>query len=839
MKNVQDIYPVSPMQEFMLLHGLSNAKSDTLFNQFVFSVTAALDPNAFEQAWSLVVSSHSALRTAFIWQGVDTPQQVVRQSVKLKCESLDYRQHGEELRETAFARVLHDDREVGFDFRRAPLMRFILVRFGQQDWRVVWSSHHLILDRWCIDGLIAEFQQHYRAALSGTPGAVTRAPSYRDYIAWIQQQDRKAAFAYWRGYLAGFSQPSTTDELVASDHLRDTERSSYAQCSLGRELTQRARLFSRNIGVTLGCVVQAALALAVNRVLKRADVVFGVTVAGRPAAVAHVEDIVGSFINTIPVRVKLASSISVGDLLRQLGGARFASAEYDYLSPAQLRTCAAVGSDRPLFDVLVVWLVQTKLEDSEVDENEALPLVAASEQYATAYPLTLSVIEKTDELVFRADASRGQTLPLKSLLEIVSDTLLQILDGSAEDSLQQFQGVTLLNEEEQLSSRPDVTAEIDIFELSRPGVAKVRGREDAQIDVVEELLRSEWKQVLGSDRSIEIDDDFFELGGDSLKAAALHARIELATRKAMPLLALFEHSTLQGMTRTLVDEEWPLRAGIAMPLRVNGSRPTLFCVASPEVNTIGYAMLTRHLSEKYNTVLLQAPPESEDLLQFHPDDLSSVASNYVKALKEIQPDGPYSLLSMCAGSHIALNMVRQLETDGSEIGFMGVINTWSLYSISWRFYLNRLFNVSNYYAQRLNRLILGRLRSVVPNETAVAAAGSTAVEPAAPKRLRVLPADAAVGLSNPWIRQVGLAHRMPAGQKANVTVSVFRLADQPFWRTGERALGWHRLAGKAHAINIPGSDHDSILREPQVTQVAQAIEEELERVASVIAGQLP
>ncbi|MFK8031429.1 MAG: condensation domain-containing protein [Gammaproteobacteria bacterium] len=829
MKNVQDIYPASPMQEFMLLHGLSHSGQDTLFNQIVFCVDAPIQPSFFESAWNQVVEAHTALRTVFIWQGVDSPQQVVRQSVGVSCEVVDLSSHDDSTHEARISDLLLKDRSLGFDFRRAPLMRFTLVKLSETDWRVVWSSHHLIVDRWCIDQLIEEFQRYYAAHAALSPVTTKRAPSYRDYIAWIQQQDSETAHDHWFNYLKGFKRPTSVGRMCASAYLKDEAGSLQASHSIGSNVTRKAREFSAQIGITLGCAVQAALALAANKLVGQQDVVFGVTVAGRPAAVAHVEEIVGSFINTLPVRVRLGKDVTVADWLRDLNAAQFANAAYDYLSPAQLRTCSSIPSDQAMFDLLVVWLAQTNLQSKAVVQ-EGLPLEPISEQYKTAYPLTISVIETDDDLILRANVSTGKEMPLGGLLRNVFEALESLIEADPELALSQFCSLDFQIEEE---TEQEQYAKPGYIGPSAPDeLSKSKGRAGVQVDAMQDLLCAEWRSVLAVDHEIELDADFFELGGNSLRAAALHTRLEAATRKAIPLLALYENASLRGMAETLVNEKWPLRTGISMPLQTGDTGSSLFCIASPEVNTLGYAMLTRHLSDDRNVVLLQAPPLSDDLEQLSPDELPKIAAEYVQALRDIQPAGPYSLLSMCSGAHIAFHMTRKLEAEGERVSFSGVINTWSMYSISKRFYLHRLSSIRKYYWKRLSDLAsekLGRPQHALLPAVADNVMSGVANANQAPA-VQFMPADSAVGLDNPWIKQVGFADRKPADYHVDATISVFRLAKQPYWRINDSTLGWSRLSSKANVVKIECDNHFSILREPYVKQMAAALEGQLEAV---------
>lgn len=828
MKNVQDIYPATPMQQFMLLHGLGQSRHDTLFNQFVFVVEGPLLPDAFKAAWEQVLEAHAALRTAFIWKGVDTPQQVVRETVSLGCDVIDLSPGDANEREAQLERLLREDRERNFDFRRAPLMRFTLVKLSPTRWHVVWSSHHLIVDRWCIDQLMDEFQSYYGAHLDGAAIKTVRGPAFKDYVAWLHHQDKDAAQQHWRDYLAGFSRPISAQELLPQTDSATVSATS-GSCELDAELSHALRALSAHAGITLSCLVQAGVGMMVNARSGSNDVVFGMTVAGRPAELTHVEDIIGSFISTLPVRMTFTSDTSVMSWLKALNATQFANAGRDYLSPPQFRECARLPADRPMFELLMVWLAQTRVQNANDGSDQALKLVPVTEQFATAYPLTLSVIESPQRLTLRLDTPPGMGGDLSGLLDLLYEQLTSLAECAPERSLAQFDALSFRT---MADSRSESHAAS--FAVNKPsGVTRLGGREDVQLDAMIEVLRGEWQTVLMLDGSLDEADDFFDVGGDSLKAAALHTRLEAATRKAIPLLSLFERPTLGGMAATLAQDTWPLRDGIAVPLRVQGEDAPLFCVASPEVNTLGYAMLARHLPERRNLVLLQAPPRSDELEQLHPDELEEFAGRYIEALRDIQPKGPYTFLSMCSGAHIAFHMVAQLEKQGEDIRFAGVINTWSLYSISWRFYLNRLSNVASYYAERIGAVIRSRQVSAQP---ALATEGpdTVAADPvkgASAPVGKVVPAESAVGLNNPWINRVGFARLRPANLSVNTPMTVFRLRNQPYWRIGDPALGWSRLTHNTRLVHVDGDDHDAILREPYVQQIAVQLDGELERCA--------
>ena len=191
---------------------------------------------------------------------------------------------------------------------------------------------------------------------------------------------------------------------------------------------------------------------------------------------------------------------------------------------------------------------------------------------------------------------------------------------------------------------------------------------------------------------------------------------------SVPLLALFREPSVAGIARTLGAGDWPMTPGIALPLRTGGFGAPLFCIASPEVNTLGYFVLSRRLRSKRNAWVLQAPPVSGKPAPMNPRIIEPLARDYVEAMKAVQPEGPYLLLGMCGGAHLALAMTRLIERAGDRVAFCGVVNTWSLYSVSHVYYLHRARRVLGYYLRRLR----GRAPARESSAAARAPAGSAA-----------------------------------------------------------------------------------------------------------------
>ena len=194
-------------------------------------------------------------------------------------------------------------------------------------------------------------------------------------------------------------------------------------------------------------------------------------------------------------------------------------------------------------------------------------------------------------------------------------------------------------------------------------------------------------------------------------------------------------------------------------------------------------------------------------------------------MRTVQPRGPYRLLGMCTGSHIALEMARQLEAEGEQVEFLGIINTWALYTISRLYYVNRLMNIARYYARRLRGLIpvpqLHRAAHAVDSQRSIS------------NRAEVVTAESLEGEGSAWIRDVGFAANNPRLPKLATRVALFRLKRQAFWRIRDKSLGWSLHVEDVDVVTVPGSNHDYLLREPYISSVAAAVKE---RLCSIDSG---
>ncbi|MCB1033705.1 MAG: AMP-binding protein, partial [Acidobacteria bacterium] len=361
MKNVEDIYPLSPMQQGMLFHSLYAPEEGLYVTQMSCELVGDLDFEAFTQAWEEVIRRHGILRTAFVVEGLDEPLQVVRRKARLRISQEDWRQLGETELEGRWQELLAEDRRRGFDLTKAPLMRFALLRTADDVHRALWTSHHILLDGWCLSVLLEELQILYEARVRGQQVVLDRPRPYRDYIAWLKKQDPEAAQSFWRRRLGGFHEP-VPGLLRAAGGPADDEPSREAPPQhaedavlLTRQQTEGLLATARRLGLTVNTVVQGAFALLLGRYHDRRDVVQGVVVSGRPAELPGVDDILGLFINTLPLRVTFPDGQEVRPWLQALQGELTQLRQFEYSALTDIQRWSDLPAGESLFENVLAF----------------------------------------------------------------------------------------------------------------------------------------------------------------------------------------------------------------------------------------------------------------------------------------------------------------------------------------------------------------------------------------------------------------------------------------------------------------------------------------------------
>ncbi|WP_424893165.1 amino acid adenylation domain-containing protein [Streptomyces sp. XH2] len=386
--DLEEILPLSPLQEGLLFHSAFDDQLPDVYTvQLVLGLQGQLNAAALQSAAAALLRRHANLRAGFRQEDADHPVQVIPREVALPWREVDLSGRSDQDSEPELARLLTEDRARRFDPARPPLLRFTLIRTGPAHHRLVFTHHHLLLDGWSLPILMRElFALYTQSSGSGDGTALPSPVPYRNYLTWLVSRDRDAAEKAWREALTGIEEPTLLAPVSAA---RGTVLPADVTSELPETLTAALTAWARRHELTLNTVVQGVWGTLLGRLLHRHDVVFGATVSGRPPEVTGIEDMVGLFINTLPVRVRWDENESWADMLTRLQEEQSALLEHQHLGLADIQQTAGV---RTLFDTTTVF------ESYPVDAGAlektapALRLLDIEAADGTHYPLSLAVI---------------------------------------------------------------------------------------------------------------------------------------------------------------------------------------------------------------------------------------------------------------------------------------------------------------------------------------------------------------------------------------------------------------------------------------------------------------
>ncbi|MBX9258018.1 non-ribosomal peptide synthetase, partial [Desmonostoc muscorum CCALA 125] len=447
-QNIEDIYPLSPMQEGMLFESLYAPDSGVYFEQVICTFKGKLDVEAFSKAWQQVVEKHSIFRTGFVWESLNQPIQIVYRQVQVKVETIDWRELSATEQQQQLETFLDEQRQQSFQLSQAPLMRLHLLQFDGKTYQFVWSFHHLLLDGWSLPLVFKDLLEFYQAISHGE--ALPHIPTlgYRNYIAWLQQQNRDLAAEFWRQKLQGFTAPTplTVDKPLSNQK----QHSSYSEQQIHLTVSATAAVgsFARQHQLTINNLVQATWGLLLCRYSQQTDVVFGATVSGRPPGLVGVELMVGLFINTLPVRVQISDNTQLLSLLKDLQAQQVESEQFSYSSLIEIQGLSDVPRGTSLFESIVVF-ENYPVDTSVLQGNGSFSVsnVRAIEQ--TNYPLTLLAISGEQlSLKVSYDTSRFESGTISRMLGHFV-TMLEAIVANPEQPISQLPMLTE-SEERQL-----------------------------------------------------------------------------------------------------------------------------------------------------------------------------------------------------------------------------------------------------------------------------------------------------------------------------------------------------------------------------------------------------
>ncbi|MBX8474274.1 amino acid adenylation domain-containing protein [Pseudomonas cichorii] len=519
--NIQDVYPLVPLQQGILFHHMLDQEGDTYLVRSVleFSERATLD--AFLDALQQVIDRHDSLRTSVHWNGLPQPLQVVQRTAQLTVSNLDFT--GDDIR----GQLDHatDPHRLRIDLGKAPLIHAHVTR-NAGGWLLTLLDHHIINDHVSLGIVLDEI----RTIMDGGADLLPEPQHYREFVAQTLASPVELHEDYFRRRLADVDSPTAPfDVLEVESDLQNHI------LTLDEDFTAQLRTQARSHGVLPATLVHAAWAMVLARCTARDDVVFGTVLSGRLQGGAGAQSAVGMFINTLPVRVQL-SERNVQELISATHQDLSELLAHEQAALTTAQRCSSIETGTPLFTALLNYR-----QHAQADGLADWPGIRVLTDVDNGdYPLSLSVDDYPQHMKLTL-----QSVPLIGVQRIADMTLkalnllVQAMESSPGTELRDLLSY-LADDSLALMGRNDLKVKV-------PRSAQVAPRAyEAPNGETEQLLANIWADLLGFER-IGRNDSFFELGGHSLTAVQLTLRIREETGVEIPLRALFEQNSLKAL----------------------------------------------------------------------------------------------------------------------------------------------------------------------------------------------------------------------------------------------------------------------------------------------------
>jgi amino acid adenylation domain-containing protein/non-ribosomal peptide synthase protein (TIGR01720 family) len=420
---VEDVYTLSPLQEGLYYHWLASPGSPVYFEETSYRLNGQLDLHAIEQSYRMLVARHAVLRTFFTQDYSEDLLQVVRRDSVADFEIRDV--SGD--KDFVLADFKKSDRARGFDLHAGPLVRLTVLLLGNNTCEFVWSHHHILMDGWCSSILVKEFFWMYHSLAQGRTPELEKVNPYSAYIKWLHHTDKADTLRYWEEYLSGY------DTLSGLPTVNATGKPAYKarQCNFAIDgpLRQSIRTLCTETGITENIFIQTAWSILLGRYNNTNDVVFGAVVSGRPAQLEGVEEMIGLFINTIPVRIGFNETATIREVLKQVQQNSIAGLDHHYAQLANIHALTSLG--RNLFDHIVIfenYPVQEIVKESveNTGQQKQLSMLSSGSFEQSNYDFMFTIVPGENLLL---KFSYNANVYGEQQMEKVMQHLVQILDA--------------------------------------------------------------------------------------------------------------------------------------------------------------------------------------------------------------------------------------------------------------------------------------------------------------------------------------------------------------------------------------------------------------------------
>lgn len=449
-ENIQTIYPLTPLQNGMLFHAVVDEQQHAYFQQVRCKFEGTVNEFLIRESWLELINRHEVLRSVFIWKHERDPLHVVLREMDMPMTFLDWSNNQTPVEKNELERLLVKDRKKPFNISKPPLMRLLVVQIKTNEFELIWSHHHILLDGWSTGLLFSEFQKIYHAKSIDEPLNLPKPFQYKNYVSWLKRQNENEAKQFWSNYLKGID----TTTSIPNDRGVLGEESLEYLLDISEELSQKLITFAAKEKVTTNVLFLSIWALLVSRYQTEEEVLVGVTVSGRSEEIPNIENGMGLFINSLPFRIQTTSNKKVGAWLKEVQKNLLSLRDYEYSSLSKIKEWSDFSALSPLFESLFVY-ENYPVSNSVTHEFGNIKLQSTEIFERTNYPLTTIVEPQGDYIALRFlySPTRIDSEDIKQIAKNYVNLLENIVEeGNISESevsqvslLTQEKSITLIN----------------------------------------------------------------------------------------------------------------------------------------------------------------------------------------------------------------------------------------------------------------------------------------------------------------------------------------------------------------------------------------------------------
>ena len=622
-----------------MIHHLYHKSEDQGFIQVRCKLKGPLNRDLFHESWKRTAAVYSAFRTSFHWDNLDKPIQVVHPAADLKMHYWNWESKSSADIDKLEHQFRQDDQKIGFDLTKVPISRVNLIKISGDQHILFWTCHHLLFDGWSGVVVLEDVFQCYHNLCTNVVYQSESVPDQGKYFDWISGIDLEEAEKFWTHYLGGFHKPTL---IGKSDHHLSTGYTFVENViRLSEQKTGKLKSMLRQNRVTVNTYIRAVWGLLLGRISDTEDVVFGATVSGRSGNIPQIERMVGLLMNVLPVRIKLKPYQSFSEYMLSLQSQQLAAFNFEHTTQDLITSWLKWPSHLPLYDSLLVTQ-NINIKDLKAGDLE---VVEAEGKISSIHPLTIIVEPKDHNLTIIL--RYNPKLIDKKLIHWIAKnflTLTDVLNDSSEVNLAQ------------------VGSSISNFHVNnrKHKVIKKAHYLPPTSDSELQLTRI-WEETLGI-HPIGVNDNFFNIGGNSFQAVKLFSRIHQTTGRNLSPSMLIQFPTISKLARAWQENNHQSSWDSLVPLRARGTKPPLFAIHGGGGHVFFHQPLARHLDQDQPVYALQ--PVGLDNEKTEYKSIEQIAGHYLEVIRKVRPAGSFSLLSTCLGDPICVEINNQMRALG-------------------------------------------------------------------------------------------------------------------------------------------------------------------------------